>query len=353
LLHGISFLPDCTPESKSAAQYFADAFRLAVMADQGGMTSVKMTEHYLHAYGGYCPSPLSFLSNVAARTTRIRLITGCLLPAFHHPVQIAAETAMLDVMSGGRLDVGVARAWLPYEFEVFGVELDDSRELFNETVAAVIRLWTEDSVTVKTKFFELREVSSTPKPLQQPHPPVWGAAVLSPESFVNLGTAGHNLLLPSSINGPAAGQQLVSIYRDAFAAARPAAPAGKVAVSMPLVIGESMQEAVALADRHLAHYLGVWASAGDAWNTTTSSNYRGYTGMSYALRASTPQRLRSLGAVVVGDVPAVIEQIGQLQQLLDVDEILWQVDFGAMPGELAERTLRRLIDEVMPALAIT
>jgi alkanesulfonate monooxygenase SsuD/methylene tetrahydromethanopterin reductase-like flavin-dependent oxidoreductase (luciferase family) len=350
LLHGLSLLPDCTPESKSAAQYFADAFRFSVLADQGAMSSVKMTEHYMHPYGGYCPSPLSFLSNVAARTTRIRLITGCLLPAFHHPVQIAAETAMLDVMSGGRLDVGVARAWLPYEFEAFGIDLDDSRELFTSTLDAVIRLWTEDSVTVKTKFFELRNVTSTPKPLQQPHPPVWGAAVLSPESFVNLGAAGHNLLLPSGVNGPEAGQHLVAMYRSAFASAHPAGPRGKVAVSMPLVIGESMDEAIQIADRHLERYLGVWASAGDAWNTTSSSNYRGYTGMSYALRATTPQRLRELGAVVVGDTASAVEQIRRLSDLLDVDEILWQVDFGAMPGAIAERTLRRLTYEVMPAL---
>jgi alkanesulfonate monooxygenase SsuD/methylene tetrahydromethanopterin reductase-like flavin-dependent oxidoreductase (luciferase family) len=350
MLHGISLLPDCTPETKSAAQYFTDAIRLSVIADQGGMSSVKMTEHYMHAYGGYCPSPLSFLSHVAARTDQIRLMTGCILPAFHHPVQIAAETAMLDVISGGRLDVGVARAWLPYEFQAFGVDLDDSRELFTNTLAAVIALWTEPSVTVKTRFFELNDVSSTPKPLQQPHPPIWGAAVLSPESFAALGTAGHNLLLPSSISGPEASQQFISIYRSAFAAAHPGPERGKVAISVPLLVADSADEAAGLADHYLARYLGVWASAGDAWNAVRSSNYRNYTGMSYALRATSPQRLRHVGAAVAGDPQSAAAQIANLATRLDVDEILWHVDFGAMPGEIAERTLRLLLDEVLPAV---
>ena len=350
MLHGISFLPDCTPETKSAAAYFADAFRLATIADESGLSSVKMTEHYMNAYGGYCPSPLSFLSNVAARTNTIRLMTGCVLPAFHHPVQLAAETAMLDVMSGGRLDVGVARAWLPYEFQTFGVSLDDSRELFTDSLDAIVRLWTEPSVTMKTRFFELNEVSSTPKPLQSPHPPIWGAAVMSPESVMNLGAAGRNLLLPSSLGGPAGSQRFIELYRKAFAALTPKQQ-GRVAISVPLVIGDSMADAIAVGDRYLARYLDVWASAGDAWNAVASRDYPSYSGVGHALRATTPQVLRELGAAVIGDAESVADQIRSLVEIVDVDEILWQIDFGAMPGELAERTLRRLIDEVLPALA--
>lgn len=348
MLHGLSFLPDCTPETKAAADYYQDAFRLSVIADQSGMSSIKMTEHYLHAYGGYCPSPLSFLSNVAARTSRIRLMTGCVLPAFHHPVQLAAETAMLDVMSGGRLDVGFARAWLPYEFEAFGVNLDDSRELFTTSVDTVIRLWTEERVSVDTKFFALNEVTSTPKPLQQPHPPTWGAAVLTPESFARLGASGHNLLVPGSISGFGGTQQYISLYRQGFAAAR--GGRGSVALSIPLVIADTTAQAVEIADRHLAQYLDVWTSASDAWNSVTSSNYQAYTGMSHALRAVTPQRLRDLGVAVVGDVESVSDQVRRLGEDLDVDQLLWQIDFGAMPGDLAEGTLRRLVDEVIPAL---
>src|SRR5438067_12875426 len=109
---GLSFLPDATPRTKSPADYYRDAVEFSVKADQAGLQFVKMTEHYLHAYGGYCPSPIAFLSGVATRTRRIRLLTGGILPVFHHPLQLAAETSMLDAISGGRAEVGFARAYL-------------------------------------------------------------------------------------------------------------------------------------------------------------------------------------------------------------------------------------------------
>ena len=74
--HGVSFLPDCRPEKRSATDYYADVLAISRLADEAGFDYVKMTEHYLHPYGGYCPSPLTFLAAVAARTTRIRLTIG-------------------------------------------------------------------------------------------------------------------------------------------------------------------------------------------------------------------------------------------------------------------------------------
>jgi alkanesulfonate monooxygenase SsuD/methylene tetrahydromethanopterin reductase-like flavin-dependent oxidoreductase (luciferase family) len=112
---GLSFLPDADPRSKPATTYYEDALALAQFADWQGLHSIKMTEHYLHSYGGYCPSPLSFLSAVASCKRSIRLVTGAILPSFHHPIAIASETSMVDALSGGRLDVGFGRAYLPYD----------------------------------------------------------------------------------------------------------------------------------------------------------------------------------------------------------------------------------------------
>src|SRR3990167_7852138 len=121
---GLSFLPDVNHTKLPAPDYFDHAIALSKFADAAGFKTIKMTEHYLHDYGGYCPSPLIFLASVAAITKHIRLMTGCILPAFHHPIQIAAETALLDAISKGRLDVGFARAYLPYEFSAFGIDID-------------------------------------------------------------------------------------------------------------------------------------------------------------------------------------------------------------------------------------
>jgi alkanesulfonate monooxygenase SsuD/methylene tetrahydromethanopterin reductase-like flavin-dependent oxidoreductase (luciferase family) len=187
--HGISFLPDGSPSTKEPQDYFRDALHLSELADRSGFRYVKMTEHYLKAYGGYCPSPLTFLAAVAARTSRVRLMTGGILPSFHHPVQTASECAMVDAISGGRLDVGFARAYLPYEFECFGLALDESRARFDASVELILRLWTEEGVSVSNSFGTLHDASILPRPTQVPHPPVWVTAVRSRGSFASAGSA--------------------------------------------------------------------------------------------------------------------------------------------------------------------
>ena len=86
---GLSFLPDCSYLNKSAHDYYKEIIKLSCLADKAGLEYIKITEHYLHPYGGYCPNPIVFLSAVGVLTKRIRLMTGCILPAFHHPSYIA------------------------------------------------------------------------------------------------------------------------------------------------------------------------------------------------------------------------------------------------------------------------
>src|SRR5207244_5834645 len=95
-----------------------------------GFHSIKTVEHQFFDYGGRGPSPTVFLAAIAARTRRIRPITGAVIPAFNHPVKSAGELALLDNLSRGRLDAGFGRAFIPKEFEVFGVSMDESRARF-------------------------------------------------------------------------------------------------------------------------------------------------------------------------------------------------------------------------------
>src|SRR5262245_60296426 len=185
---GLNFFPSFGASDLSTAEYFGQVLRLSERADQLGYRSVKAVEHYFHDYGGHTPNPIVLLSAIAARTRRLRLITGAVIPAFNHPVKLAGELAMLDNLSNGRLDVGFGRAFIPKEFEVFGVSMDQSRARFEEGVDVITRLWSEERVTYDGKFVSLTDVHSTPRPVQTPHPPIWVAAVMSEESFVAAGT---------------------------------------------------------------------------------------------------------------------------------------------------------------------
>jgi alkanesulfonate monooxygenase SsuD/methylene tetrahydromethanopterin reductase-like flavin-dependent oxidoreductase (luciferase family) len=346
---GLSFLPDCTPETKSPRTYFSDALELSVQAEMGGLDSIKMTEHYLHYYGGYCPSPLGFLSAVAARTSSVRLITGCVLPVFHHPIQLAAEAAQVDAISGGRLDVGFARAYLPDEFDALGLDMDESVDRFRETIRAVRRIWTEEKVSEDTPFFSYQNVTGLPRPTQLPHPPMWGAAVRTPESFTWLGTEGLGLLITPLIS-PHEFRDHLGLYRDAFAAAhggterRP-----RIAASLPLLVADTDERANELAELYLRRYLDVWAEAVSPWDKRESSAYRGYSGFGWMLRGLQPDKLYTEGAAIVGSPATVIDRIRTFNDHIGgVDQILWQIDFGAMPLNEARRSLELFCDKVLP-----
>jgi alkanesulfonate monooxygenase SsuD/methylene tetrahydromethanopterin reductase-like flavin-dependent oxidoreductase (luciferase family) len=349
---GISLLPDCGPQNRSATDYYRDVLALSRNADELGYDYVKMTEHYIGTYGGYCPSPLNFLSAVATVTSQIRLMTGCMLPAFHHPIQIAAHTAMVDVISGGRLDCGFARAWLPYEFEAFGVAMDDSRAVFEETIETVVRLWTEPAVTAHTDFFSFAGVTSTPAPVQAPHPPVWGAAIRSPESFEWLARKGFGLLVspPPLRRDLWATRELIETYKRTYIETHGSLAGSRISIAIPLYVARTTQQAREVALPAIKEYLDVTADAATAWSGVSSSNYAGYENMRKAFEAITPELLAADAAAVVGSPAQVLDQVGTLAEFLSVDTFLWNVDYGGQDLTSMASSVELFAEAVAPML---
>src|SRR3989442_5993150 len=133
---GIDYFPDAHPDRVSGQRYFAEVLDLAEYADELGYDSVKIVEHYFTSYGGYSPDPCLFLAACSQRTRRLRLVTRAVLPVFNHPLKHAGQLTMVHAISGGRLDAGFARAFLPYEFHPFGISMEESRARFDEGTAA-------------------------------------------------------------------------------------------------------------------------------------------------------------------------------------------------------------------------
>ncbi|TCO44773.1 LLM class flavin-dependent oxidoreductase [Actinocrispum wychmicini] len=349
--YGLSLLPDCDPDTASASRYFSDVLEASVLAETLGLGYVKMTEHYLSSYGGYCPSPLAFLSAVAARTRSVRLMTGGIQASFHHPVQIAAQAAQLDVLSRGRLDVGFARAFLPYEFEAFGVDLDSSRERFVATIDAVVRLWTESDVSEETPFFRYAGANSLPMPVQQPAPPVWIAALATPASFVWAAERGFNLLISSTqLTEMHRRREGIDLYRNTFLAKHgPAGRRPKVAVSIPLLIADTDDEARDVAVPLMLKSFAAFKKAILSWENVESPAYAGYTAMARQL-ASFDLAAEGLEAkAMVGSPDTVRGRLDEVRDVLDPDVVLWNVDFGGQSLDTMARTLTLFADKVMPA----
>src|SRR5207249_4693689 len=241
---GINFFSTVRQEQKAAEIYFDEALRLSVLAEELGFSHVRTVEHYFRPYGGMTPSPIVFLTAVAARTTRVRLVTGAVLPIFNHPIKVAGETAMLDCISRGRLDVGFGRAFLPEEFDAFQRSMDESRARFEGGIAAVKRLWTETDVVYEDDFYRFGPITSSPRPVQKPHPPIVVAAVGTPASFEWTGRQGYRLMVVPYLSSFEALRRNLALYREAFAGSQGRA-APPVQLSFHMHVAETDARAIA------------------------------------------------------------------------------------------------------------
>jgi alkanesulfonate monooxygenase SsuD/methylene tetrahydromethanopterin reductase-like flavin-dependent oxidoreductase (luciferase family) len=348
---GISLLPDASPDELPPATYFANALAVASLTEELGLEYVKMTEHYMRPYGGFCPDPLAYLSAVAATTRNVRLMTGGIQASFHHPVEIAAKTAQLDALSGGRLEVGFARAFLPYEFDTFGIDMDGSHERFRETVQAVVRLWSEPNVSEDGKFFRYDGVTSFPPPTQHPHPPVWGAALLTRSSFEWLGDSGFNLLIASAPSREKVTQlrEMIDVYRERFQAAPGnAGRRPRVAISIALFLAESDAVAQEEGIPALRRHWEAFSDASQSWQDRKSSSYEGYReALTEKHSTSTPE---DAGLAVIGSPSTAARQVREICAELTPDIVLWQVDFGHLPLAPMQRSLQLFASQVRPLL---
>ena len=151
--------------------YYRQALEEVIRAEELGFDSVWMEEHHA-VTNHYWPSPLPVLAGFATRTSRLVLGTDIVVAAFHHPVRLAEDVAMLDVISNGRFVLGIAIGYKPDEFALYGVELEKRGARFEEQLAIMKGLWTQERVQFKGAYYTV-EGRLEPKPVQTPHPPLW------------------------------------------------------------------------------------------------------------------------------------------------------------------------------------
>src|SRR4051794_10728600 len=124
---------------RAPAELFAETFELAALADGcEAFDTAWVAEHHFSNYG-LVASPLPFMLELAHRTRRLRLVSGVLVLPFYQPVRVAEEIALVDQLTGGRIVVGVGRGYQPYEFERHGLDIEDSRSRFDETLEIILR----------------------------------------------------------------------------------------------------------------------------------------------------------------------------------------------------------------------
>jgi len=168
------------PERRVALEtVYQRALQRIEIMDRTGFDAVWLAEHHFSTFS-VCPSVHMMGTLAAARTQRLRIGTAVSLAALYHPLRLAEEVALLDVLSGGRVNWGAGRGFSVTEFNAFGVPPEESAARFREAVEIVLRAWTEPKLSFAGDHFRFDNVELLPKPMQRPHPPTWMAATSDP-----------------------------------------------------------------------------------------------------------------------------------------------------------------------------
>ena len=190
---------------------FARALERIEIMDKGGFDAVWLAEHHFTTYS-VCPSVHMMGVLAAARTKRLRIGTAVSLAALYHPVRLAEEVALLDMLSGGRVNWGAGRGFAPSEFDAFGVPIDESAERFREAVEIVLQALSQERFSFRGKHFHFDDLEVLPKPMQRPLP-VWMAA--TSESAIDWAAGrGFSILMDPHASTAGTGRQAPALRRE-------------------------------------------------------------------------------------------------------------------------------------------
>jgi alkanesulfonate monooxygenase SsuD/methylene tetrahydromethanopterin reductase-like flavin-dependent oxidoreductase (luciferase family) len=161
--------PDLDP---SYDVYYRQVLEQVALAEELGWECFMFNEHHFLGYGGLAANPAVLLAAAAARTTRIRLGPCIAILPLRHPLHTAEDYAMVDALSGGRLEFGIGSGNTDLDYRVFGVTREDDRQRSREALDIVLKSWGNERAAHAGDFWKFDELTLYPRPIQQPHPPI-------------------------------------------------------------------------------------------------------------------------------------------------------------------------------------
>ncbi len=308
-------------------------------AEEQGLEVVWLAEHHFVSYSA-CPQPLMVAIKAATQTRRIRFGTGVLVLPLYHPLRLAGEVAVADILTDGRLDIGVGRGAYPYEFARYGVPFAEGRERTHEALEILLRAWRDDDIEHAGRYFTFPRVTVLPKPRQRPHPPIWIAA-LSPESFQYAVDRGHHLLSTVFRDPVDKVAEKVDLYRRTVKAAGKTEADTELGILRIAYVAET-DAAAREALPHVARSHRTWHHL----HYGTESVTRGVVCADPVEHEPSPEE--AYDRLIIGNPERCIRQI-QALEAVGVELVLLNMNFGEMTHREAMRSLRLLGQEVLPA----
>lgn len=322
-------------------QFYEERIQLIEAADAAGVESYHLAEHHWNPVG-MAPLPGIFLGAAAKRTKQIRLGPLAYALAFHNPLILAEEVCMLDHLSGGRFELGIGRGISPWELSMFGITMNETRDLFREAMDILIQYFTNDTVTHRGARWRYYDVPVQIKPLQKPFPPLWyGSSSGATRDYIaGLGAAMNAGWAPSARIKQSADLYRAAWERNKDAPLRAARPAQATIGSVRMVvIAETDAEAEALAQ-----------PAYERWYASLEHQAHSFGFSALFLPPTYEVARRRVGSVIAGSPETVRAELTRHIEESSITYPLIQLAFGNLTHAQTTRSLKLFASELLPQL---
>jgi len=343
------YIVNQVPDGRSDHEILKQNMELAVRGEELGFGCVWYAEHFFNPHGR--PSTAVQAGYLAAKTKRIRVGSMVIVLPYHNPIEVAQDWATVDVLSGGRLNVGLGAGFFKMEFDGLNIPFEEARPRFEEAKEIVLKAWTQETFSYNGKYYKIPEVSVVPKPVQKPHPPIWMPAT-SPSTFKKCAQQRINAILGGVyVNRDELLDQFKLWYNtlDEAGVRHDEVKTGSVEIIHVSDTNEKAKKEVKDAIWwNLENFADVIAPPSGGW----PQSYSFYNEFHKFFK----ERIREFDKTIdegtaIGDPDKVTERIKLHLEQGKVDHLLCWFNAGAVPHELAMRSMELFAKHVMPRFA--
>jgi alkanesulfonate monooxygenase SsuD/methylene tetrahydromethanopterin reductase-like flavin-dependent oxidoreductase (luciferase family) len=320
-----------------------------------GFDAIAVNEHHQTAYG-LMPSPIVTASALARRTQRVKIaILGSALPLREHPLTIAEEHAMIDVISGGRLISGFVRG-IGAEYHTFGVNPTFSHDRFHEAHDLIVRAWTEPGpFAFQGRHYNVQYVNLWPRPYQKPHPPIWIPSQGSKETIDWAAHPDRRYTYLQTFSPANVVQRYLKMYRDTCASFGYEAEDRQLGWAVPVYIAETDDLARREAKPHFEAFRNVFLKM--PVEMLLPPGYTSRESLKNVMKAKaaifgdiTLEKSIELGLIVCGSPATARQALESYWKDMRFGNLLVLCQFGTLPADLTRRNMELFAREVMPAV---
>ena len=328
------------------------------LAAELGFDGISVNEHHQNAYG-LMPSPIVMASALSRRTKNCKIaILGNAFCLREHPLTLAEEHAMIDVITGGRLISGMVRG-IGAEYFSLGVNPAFSHERFQEAHDLVVQAWTRPGpFAFEGKHYHFDYVNVWPRPYQQPHPPIWCPSLGSTETIEWASHPGRRYVYVQNFSPLASVVKYLTLYRQTAEKLHGyTAQSEQIGWAAPIYVAESDEQAHEEARPHIDTLFNKYLTLPFEMlfppgylSAQSLKNMRAVRRPATAGGKVTMEALIESGIFLCGSPDTVKRKLVESHRLLGFQNFLAVLQFGTLPRALTEKNLRLFAGEVMPAL---